>query len=853
MKKILSLVLSLALVFGSFGSVFADDKAKSKMMTVPKDVVGTDYEEAVTSLTALEIVNGYEDGTFQPDKVVTRAEMAKLVITELGLEADSKYSTSNFKDLAGYKWAEGYIGYAQALGIINGYTVDKFGPGDPVTYNQALTMIVRALGYTKDCKEMVGRWPAPYVQKANILGITDDVKAGGEVGATRGNISQYLYNMLPCEMGYADADGRWNNKVNEKNKKVTVLMTLDCEEQAAAEITDARADQSVINIRPYVGQYGTVFTLTKGDNKGDVVAVGDIDTKKKFGVLNTTGDTLTAPDGTEYDIKNPAETVTKYVNGADASATSAVRDIGNVFVELTGEMSGNNFDKNELQAALLWNGANTTGDIVTDDDVAEIKDDHKLLGFEFVENSYDDIDLTSFELIGAKKLDDIKKDDVVYVYADGSKNIRRVVVGNATVEGKITKSVDSGKEITLDGKTFYFAANTLGNVNAKVDQADLQAGDTVKVTLDGYGYIYDGEATDKKADRFAVVVDSADKGSRLGDKAQLEVILPDGSSKIFLADEDEVDDTILNASGAWQVPFAAPAVGTVIKYGLDSDGVIDDIEVPTVVDATLAKDITVKKGNVYYNGAQFASNVTILDVDESSANATTWSTDDGDYEPIKLDALKDADDVWARYALDDDDRIEFIMAKKVSSTEEVYGVLTDIAVLDEGDEWELTMLVDGKEVTYKTEKDFSDNTTYPMVGTAANKIAESFYKITFDADGLVDDLEGFDTTETEDTTVFPLAANGITMEKLDGTDAVYDTGWSYGNRVFKILDATNIQNGGTAGDFYTMAKGFVIYVQDGDAYEKGTTTDLRSELPGKSLKFFDLTGNGVYDVVVIID
>ena len=75
MKKVLSFVLVLSMILGSFGMAFA---------AAPSDVVGKDYEDAVNVLMELGVVEGYKDGTYRPEKVVTRAEMATLIIKALG-------------------------------------------------------------------------------------------------------------------------------------------------------------------------------------------------------------------------------------------------------------------------------------------------------------------------------------------------------------------------------------------------------------------------------------------------------------------------------------------------------------------------------------------------------------------------------------------------------------------------------------------------------------------------------------------------------------------------------------------------------------------------------------------------
>ena len=71
MKKVLSLVLVIAMVLSSMSFAFAGTFT---------DVADTDYTKAIETLTALGVVTGYEDGTYRPEKVVTRAEMAKLMV-----------------------------------------------------------------------------------------------------------------------------------------------------------------------------------------------------------------------------------------------------------------------------------------------------------------------------------------------------------------------------------------------------------------------------------------------------------------------------------------------------------------------------------------------------------------------------------------------------------------------------------------------------------------------------------------------------------------------------------------------------------------------------------------------------
>ena len=169
------------------------------------DVADTaSYKQAVDELSALNIVNGYEDGTFQPDKNVTRAEITKMVVTALGdtvlnsAEA-AKGRDTQFTDVPGTHWAAGYISVgtsSQAGNFINGYSATEFGPEDNVTFAQAMKMLVGALGYTY-YSEQNGGWPNGYLSYGYKLGISDGVTGvTNDQQVTRAQAAQMIDNAL---------------------------------------------------------------------------------------------------------------------------------------------------------------------------------------------------------------------------------------------------------------------------------------------------------------------------------------------------------------------------------------------------------------------------------------------------------------------------------------------------------------------------------------------------------------------------------------------------------------------------------------------------------------------------------
>ena len=203
MKRVLSLVLALSMVMSLFSFSLASTLT---------DIEGTEYEAAVEALIELGIVSGYPDGTYLPEKTVTRAEMAKLLVIASGLEsaAEASQSATKFADTVGH-WASGYINVAAEYGYINGYPDGTFIPDAPVKYTEAVTMALRVLGY-KSVVEAKGTWPSNYIAYANELQLFEDISYDKVTdGATRGNVAVLIWNMLKTEMwditGESEGDG----------------------------------------------------------------------------------------------------------------------------------------------------------------------------------------------------------------------------------------------------------------------------------------------------------------------------------------------------------------------------------------------------------------------------------------------------------------------------------------------------------------------------------------------------------------------------------------------------------------------------------------------------------------------
>ncbi len=151
---------------------------------------------AVSALCGLDIMRGYEDGSFHTEKQVTRMEFVTLVLraTGIGETLGSVEPPMPFSDVDASSWGAGAVQTAVAMGLINGYDNGRFGPDDSVTMNQAVKIMVCALGYNA-AAERQGGYPIGYLSTASSLGVLKNLKSGEEA-ASRGEVALLIYNCL---------------------------------------------------------------------------------------------------------------------------------------------------------------------------------------------------------------------------------------------------------------------------------------------------------------------------------------------------------------------------------------------------------------------------------------------------------------------------------------------------------------------------------------------------------------------------------------------------------------------------------------------------------------------------------
>lgn len=153
-----------------------------------------EYAEAVEYLKERSIMVGDSNGNFNPNQIVTRAEMATIICRMLDETGDLSVS-DRFTDVPVTHWANKYVAKAAELGIVSGYGNGKFGPSDTVTFEQAVTMIVRAMDMG-ELATTAGGYPKGFLLVASEQGMTRsmDFQIGDPLD--RASVAKIIYNTL---------------------------------------------------------------------------------------------------------------------------------------------------------------------------------------------------------------------------------------------------------------------------------------------------------------------------------------------------------------------------------------------------------------------------------------------------------------------------------------------------------------------------------------------------------------------------------------------------------------------------------------------------------------------------------
>ena len=272
-KRILTWLLAISML-GSLLTVPAGAAAVTKFSDVSDSYTAT----AVEALRLMGVLDGYGDGTFRPDTVLNRAQFCKMAVYAMDGSGElGRYSTVTiFPDVKPSLWAASYINMAAKKGVIAGFADGKFKPNQTVTAGQAVTILMRGLGY-KD-ENMGGVWPQGYMAEAQTCGLLKSTGITSAYSAlTRGQAAKLFLNLFEAKRGTGEG--------------AVVLFNYTLGEDEVY-LTNLDAGKGTITVsgngKPYTMAHPVTSTSLIG-SKGKVVLNGDGDILTFLPITGTSG------------------------------------------------------------------------------------------------------------------------------------------------------------------------------------------------------------------------------------------------------------------------------------------------------------------------------------------------------------------------------------------------------------------------------------------------------------------------------------------------------------------------------------------------------------------------------------
>lgn len=574
MKRLITVLLSFLLA----ASLLPALPAQADFKDVPAD--DAKLIEATRLLSELGIVKGYEDGTLQPEKKISRAEMTKMLVSARGYGGTAN-GTPTFSDCQKH-WAKGYIALANDLGIIEGIGNNKFDPDAKVTYEQATAMLLRTLGFSNE--NLNGGASATYNAEAyEKQAVSVGLYSGLDVSdmqaeVSRGEAAIMVSTGLRCETVTTSENGL------PLGGGLILMETLASADSFTVTVEELSKGHRVNltnylyeNIRVYQ-QDGKVIDVS-GSNVKTYTGNPTVNKNTAAGVI-----TVTMADATRKDLILSAAQIPVFYNGAEEYMTEAqleALDCDAKFVLNTdGKLVGAVCEKyaSPVQVSKTY----VSGKAI-------------FSGYTLPMDNASNVDFGRITVTGdAAKLSDIKVDDIIECAQALDKSRITIVVTRKSFTGKVTK---------LSGDKCYIASTAY-----LLNGAVVALGDEGSFFLDRKGSIAafrakNSEYTYGIITRLANGSVSRDAAGRLSVAAYPKVMLvtTDGKVRILEAavvlDGDKlsiadgltaaISGSSISVSFARKYAQAFHSEHCLVRYALDAYGRVSGIEYVDVVAAEM--------------------------------------------------------------------------------------------------------------------------------------------------------------------------------------------------------------------------------------------------------------------------
>ncbi|EGJ46016.1 hypothetical protein HMPREF0866_02170 [Ruminococcaceae bacterium D16] len=666
LKRALSLLLSSAMVLGML--VMGSNAASYT------DVTSEENVEAIEVLKAVGVMTGDENGNFNPDKLVTRAEMAVVMANLLDLKVeDFKGAKIPFTDVP--EWAVPYVAACYADGITAGISATQYGSNDSVTTAQAALMMMKALGYFQLDKDFGSDWQVATVKQGSKIDIFNGISAGASAAMTRNDVAQLALNTLKATM--VETDG--------SNTTVTLPggIVIDTGDTKYVEVTSANTttynaiDATLDGTKAIVqlgeklfdgkltlttsastrDEYGVPAnewsyngTIGKYANKAPVLTYTEGFTKKEVKNLTDAGYSFTATASSIY-VNGTANAGMNVVDSTTANDTNvANREYhGNVI-----ELYATGTDKKVIDLVVVKQGYFT--------EVSNIntKADPKTVTLTVYNPFVSDNTAPTVTISDNKQKSDDMYDKIVANYEKGDYLITYFTGANVagdpialadvtTVSGNVSaqSAIDAGYNgtITLDNTKYTFATgyfqdnNTnFGTSAVNKDTFGYSLGKDATLYLDENGFVIGSVSSVVSTNYLYVLGSEAKVETGLNGKdtvtAKAMVMLADGTvatydlklEKQANGDYKIANTVVYDADGSHSESDVNSAVTTALNthaftYTISGEKLV----LGTLIAAGLSETAVsghIYKGTTSNNGVRLNSNTTFVIYDSEKETAT---------------------------------------------------------------------------------------------------------------------------------------------------------------------------------------------------------------------------------------
>jgi len=161
-------------------------KTEERQVRVIRLVKFADVPENHWALTPIEqlattgLIEGYPNGTFQPERALSRAELATLLVKSKGIEPPA-ITEKTFKDMPPSHWAARYVKGALTMGLVKGYPDKTFKPNNKITRTEGVVVLTRFGNIPQPAALTAGpypdltarHWASPFIAAARTAGLLD--------------------------------------------------------------------------------------------------------------------------------------------------------------------------------------------------------------------------------------------------------------------------------------------------------------------------------------------------------------------------------------------------------------------------------------------------------------------------------------------------------------------------------------------------------------------------------------------------------------------------------------------------------------------------------------------------------